>query len=104
MHESSLQADVDPDRLNFGRAIETVGRAVQEFALVPVSQHEALKARVLEDLRTPLLPARRLRFQARRVKRYTSKYLPKRASTFWSYTPKGGEFRDLVLLERAFLN
>lgn len=103
MHESALQADVDPDRLSFSQAVETVGRAVQEFALVPVAQHHALKARLLHDLRTPLLPARRLRFQARLVKRATSKYSPKRVKTFWSFAPKGVKFRDLVLLERAFL-
>ncbi|HSH79003.1 MAG TPA: hypothetical protein VLA19_10775 [Herpetosiphonaceae bacterium] len=69
MHEAALQAEVDPDRLSFVHALEVVRDAVAEFQMVAEGQQRALYARLLQDIAAKRLPARRVRSNARVVKR-----------------------------------
>ncbi len=70
MHESALQADLDPDRLSFTHALHVLDTACYEFALVAADELPRLQQRLLADLCEPktLLPPRRLRFCPRVVK------------------------------------
>ena len=74
MHQSAVAADLDPDRLSFTHAVWVLHEATWRFALTPVCEHPALLAELLLDLRSALLPPRRLRLNARVVKRTRSKY------------------------------
>src|SRR2546423_13090435 len=78
MHQAALEEDLDPDRLSFCHAVEVVQQAVHEFALVSLEQRPALMERLRADLRSSRLPARRLRFNARVVKRPLSRFRRKR--------------------------
>ena len=78
MHEAALAADIDPDRLSFVHAIEVLKDAIPEFQMVAVSQREQLYQRLLRDLASRRLPARRNRVNPRVVKRKMSKFLKKR--------------------------
>ena len=104
MHEAALQADLDPDRLSFTHAVEVVSRAVRDFTQWSQHDHPFLKARLLDDLCDDLLPAqRRVRFQARAVKRSKARYESKRRF-FFSYTPDHiHSFADLIVPERRLL-
>lgn len=97
MHEAAQQADLDPDRLSFTAALQLVRAAVMEFALVDPLQHEALRQRLLRDLRRHLLPPRRFRIHARVVKFRYVKFRRKRPSNK-GYHFKGLSFEDMVLL------
>jgi hypothetical protein len=104
MHEAAVQADLDPDRLSFTHAVEVVSRAVRDFTQWSQHDHPFLKARLLEDLCDDLLPAqRRVRFQARAVKRSKARYESKRRF-FFSYTPDHiHAFTDLIVPNRRLL-
>jgi hypothetical protein len=99
MHESALQADLDPDRLSFTHALHVLDTACYEFAIVASDDQLRLTQRLLADLRDPqsLLPVRRLRFYPRVVKRAFSAFRRKQR---WhlSFSWKGGHFRDLLLI------
>ncbi len=99
MHQSALQADLDPDRLSFSHALHVLDTACYEFAIVQASALPRLQARLLADLRDPktLLPPRRLRFCPRVVKRAFSSFHRKQRwhqSFYW----KGSSFRDILLI------
>src|SRR5437588_9976416 len=79
MHQAAIEDDLDPDRLSFCHAVEVVQQAVHEFALVALEQRPALMERLRADLRSSRLPARRLRFNARVVKRPLSPFRRKRS-------------------------
>lgn len=96
LHRAATQGDVDPDRLSFCQAIELVQQAVYEFAIVALPQRPALMERLLGDLRSGLLPARRLRFNARVVKRPLSRFRRKR---YWHLDGphlKGASFLEIL--------
>ncbi len=99
MHQSALQADLDPDRLSFSHALHVLDTACYEFAIVEASELPRLHARLLADLRDPktLLPARRLRFCPRVVKRAFSCFHRKQR---WhpSFHLKNSSFRDILLI------
>jgi transposase IS4-like protein/DDE family transposase len=99
MHQSALQADLDPDRLSFSHALHVLDTACYEFAIVQASALPRLQARLLADLRDPktLLPARRLRFCPRVVKRAFSCFHRKQR---WhpSFHLKNSSFRDILLI------
>jgi hypothetical protein len=98
MHEAALQADRDPDRLSFVHALEVVRDAVPEFQLVVPEQHPLLYARLLVDLAAKPLPERRLRLNARVVKRKMSNFKQKRPEHRRS--PKLlGSFRDAIVIQ-----
>ena len=99
MHQSALQADLDPDRLSFTHALHVLDTACYEFAIVHPDQWPRLHARLLADLAEAksLLPARRLRFCPRVVKRAFSSFRRKQR---WhpSFHWKGSSFRDILLI------
>jgi hypothetical protein len=95
MHEAALQAEVDPDRLSFVHALEVVRDAVPELQMVAVAQQGALYARMLQDMAAKRLPARRLRSNARVVKRKMSNFKLKRAEHYCPPKPHG-TFADAV--------
>jgi Insertion element 4 transposase N-terminal/Transposase DDE domain len=74
MHQSALQADLDPDRLSFTHALAALDAATWRFAITPQAEHPALLCALLQDLRRELLPPRRLRLNPRVVKRVRSKF------------------------------
>lgn len=98
MHQAASEEDLDPDRLSFSHAVEVVQQAVHEFALVAVEERPALMERLRADLRSCRLPARRLRFNARVVKRPLSRFRRKR---YWHLDGphlKGASFREILLI------
>ena len=98
MHQAAVEEGLDPDRLSFCHAVEVVQQAVQEFALVAVEERPAEIARLRADLRSSRLPARRLRFNARVVKRPLSSFRRKR---YWHLNGphlKGVSFPEILLI------
>jgi len=99
MHQSALQGDLDPDRLSFTYALQVLETACYEFSVVAREQLPLLKPRLLVDLREPstLLPARRLRFYPRVVKRA---FHPFHRKQLWhaGFTLKGSSFREILLI------
>lgn len=97
MYQAATQAHLDPDRLSFTSAIQAIQRSVHEFALTDPQDHGKLRQRLLHDLRQRLLPARRLRFNARVVKRPLSSFRRKR-SWHQSLHLKGLSFLQIFLI------
>ncbi len=99
MHQSALQAELDPDRLSFTHAIHVLDTAFYEFAIVASHDLPRLVQRLLADLREPktLLPPRRLRFCPRVVKRAFSSFHRKQC---WhqSLCLTDTSFRDILLI------
>ena len=99
MHEAALHADLDPDRLSLTHALHVLDTACYEFAIVHPDQRPRLQARLLADLceAKTLVPARRLRFCPRVVKRAFSNFRRKQC---WhlSFFLKGSSFRDILLI------
>jgi hypothetical protein len=58
MHQSACEANLDPDRLGFTRAVEVLDTACYVFALVAREELPRMQKRLLADLREPttLLP------------------------------------------------
>lgn len=102
MHESALEADLDPDRLSFSLAVEVVARFARDFVLWSPQHHRTLSAQLREEVRSELLPPRRLRFQTRAVKRRESRYQRKRKD-FLSYELDASSFLDIVVLHHPLL-
>jgi hypothetical protein len=99
MHQSALQADLDPDRLSFTHALHVLDTACYEFALVEARELPRLYQRLLTDLSEPKtrLSPRRLRFCPRVVKRAFSCFRRKQR---WhpSFHLKGSSFREILLI------
>jgi hypothetical protein len=99
MHEAALAADLDPDRLSFVLALEIVRDAVAEFQLVAPEQQHRLYERMLHDIAAKPLPARRLRSNARVVKRKMSNFRLKRPEHQQPRKPQGS-FQDAIVIHR----
>ncbi len=97
MHEAALAADVDPDRLSFVLALEIVRDAVPEFQMVAPEQQRTLYERMLRDMAAKLLPPRRMRSNARVVKRKMSNFRLKRPEHQQAPKPQGS-FQDAVVV------
>lgn len=100
MHEAAVEADVDPDRLSFVHAVRVLQDAIPEFQMVAPEQVPDLYRRLLGDLATERLPERRLRSNARVVKRKMSSFRLKRPNHFCPPKPVG-TFQSAVLILRA---
>lgn len=99
MYEAARQADLDPDRLSFTHAMQTLDQAFFELAITAKEDQARAQERVLADLRDPktLLRPRRLRFCPRSVKRLSATFHRKKEwhqSVHWKQTT----FRDLLAL------
>jgi hypothetical protein len=98
MHAAALPRGLDPDRLSFTRALETVCAAILDFQLVPPSQWPTLSARLLADLAQTPLPPRRPRTAPRAVKRARSRYVQRRAT--YAATPRAPDaYADRIVLQ-----
>jgi hypothetical protein len=99
MYQAARQANLDPDRLSFTHAVHVLDTACFEFAVVAPCDRPRLRQRLLADLRDPrtLLPARRLRFCPRVVKRAFASFHRKQC---WhlSFHFKDSSFRELLLI------
>lgn len=96
--DGTSEDDLDPDRLSFSHAVEVVQQAVHEVALVALEERPTLMERLRADLRSSRLPARRLRFNARVVKRPLSRFRRKR---YWNLDGphlKGTSFTEILLI------
>jgi len=98
MHEAALTVDVDPDRVSFVLALEIVREAVPEFQMVAPEQQYSLYARMLRDMAAKLLPPRRMRSNARVVKRKMSNFKLKRPEHQQPPKPQGS-FQDAVVVQ-----
>lgn len=78
MRDAARQAQVDPDRLSFVRAVSLLKDAIYDFQLVAPRHHPRLYRRLLADLARELLPPRAQRTNPRVVKRKMSNFKLKR--------------------------
>jgi len=78
MHEAALARGVDPDRISFVRALRVLQDAIPDFQIAAPELWPSLYRRLLRDMATDLLPARRHRSNPRVVKRKMSKFKLKR--------------------------
>jgi len=99
MHQSALQADLDPDRLSLTHALHVLDTACYAFAIVAPEELPRLRERLLVDLRDPktLIAPRRLRFCPRVVKRAFASFHRKQAWHF-SFHLQGACFQDILLI------
>ena len=74
IHDAALQAQVDPDRISFVRAVSLIKDAIYDFQLVMSQHHPLLYRRLLDDLAAELLPPRAQRTNPRVVKRKMSNF------------------------------
>ena len=79
MHEATQQANLNPDRLSFSRAIRVLHNALPEFQMTAPEQLPALYQRLLQDIAPKRLPQRRPRSNPRVVTRKMSNFKLKRA-------------------------
>lgn len=82
MHESAMQAGVDPDRISFTQALQVLQDAIPEFEMTATEHLPRLYDRLLVDMAHELLPARRDRINPRVVKRKMSNFKLKRAEHY----------------------
>lgn len=79
MHDTAVEADIDPDRLSFVGALRVLQDAIPEFALLPVQGWETRYARVRQEIAAcKRVPLRRARSNPRVVRRNMSKFPLKR--------------------------
>jgi DDE family transposase/transposase IS4-like protein len=78
MQDAARQAQVDPDRISFVRAMSLIKEAIYDFQLVVPQQHPLLYRRLLDGLTQELLPPRAQRTNPRVVKRKMSNFKLKR--------------------------
>jgi hypothetical protein len=97
MYAAAVQADWDPDELSFVHTINVLQRSQWRLMQASYSQRPILHQRLLQEVRQERVPARRLRFQARVVKRTRSRYERKWYAHLHAPCLKGS-FLDLVVL------
>jgi len=78
IHDAADRSDPDPDRISFTKALHAARRSVRTGLTGTVSLATALH-RAISEILHPLLPKRRLRANARVVRRKMSNYGVKRA-------------------------
>lgn len=74
MYAAALQADWDPDEVSFVHTVNVLQRSQWRLMQASSWQRPALREALLQEVRQERVPARRLRFQARVVKRTRSRY------------------------------
>jgi hypothetical protein len=97
--ESAQQQGDDPDRLSFAHAVHIIRQYLPTLQLLDPACWPVLQARMRREIAAGRLPERRLRINARVVRRKYSPFDLKRAEHFHPPKfPKELQFRDLVLL------
>ena len=89
MHQAAVAAHLDPDRLSFVHAIEVVQDAISDFQLAAPQHFDQLYQRLLHDIASVRLPARRFRSTSRVVKQKMSNFALKRPERYHSYQRDG---------------
>ena len=74
MYAAAVQADWDPDEVSFVHTINVIQRSQWRLMQTSCWQRPALRQGLLQEVRQERVPPRRLRFQARVVKRTRSRY------------------------------
>ena len=74
MHSVALAADADPDRISFTRTLRVARRSTASHSGFPPQVLDAVHRQATSELLFELLPPRRLRSNARVVKRKMSGY------------------------------
>jgi hypothetical protein len=97
MYLAALQADWDPDSVSFVHTINVLQRSQWRLMQASSWQRPTLREALLQEVRQERVPPRRLRFQARVVKRTRSRYERKWYAHL--HAPSyNGSFLDLVVL------
>lgn len=97
MHQAASQAGIDPDRLSFIHTLEVVQGAISEFQLAAPQHFAQLYRRLLHDIASIRLPARRFRSTSRVVRQKMSNLALKRPESYRSYQ-RTGCFAEIVAL------
>lgn len=99
MFAAAAQGGLDSDRLSFTHAIEVLRQACAYAPLVAAHDLPRFQHRLLGDLREPssLLPARRLRFSPRVLKRGQASFVRK-LPHHMGFELKHTSFRDVLLI------
>ena len=77
MYAAAVQADWDPDEVSFVHTINVIQRSQWRLMQASDWQRPALRQALVQEVRQARVPPRRLRFQARVVKRTRSRYARK---------------------------
>jgi hypothetical protein len=97
MYAAALQADWDPDEVSFVHTVHVLQRSQWRLMQASYWQRPALRQGLLQEVRQERVPARRLRFHARVVKRTRSRYARKWYAHLHAPCLKDS-FLDLVVL------
>ena len=99
MHQAACEADLDPDRLSFTDAIFIIGETTRELSQVIAQDREGVREAMRDRLVAHLLPERRLRANARVLKKLYRKYKrkPSDAPPVPPFEPDA-RFLDFVIL------
>ena len=97
MYTAALQADWDPDEVSFVHTINVLQRSQWRLMQATACQRRALRQALLHEVCQERVPPRRLRFQARVVKRTRSRYERKWYAHLHAPCLKDS-FLDLVVL------
>jgi Insertion element 4 transposase N-terminal/Transposase DDE domain len=97
MYAAALQADWDPDEVSFVHTLNVLQRSHWRLMQASSWQRPALRQGVLQEVRQERVPPRRLRFQARVVKRTRSRYQRKWYAHLHAPCLKDS-FLDLIVL------
>lgn len=97
MYAAAVQADWDPDEVSFVHTIHVIQRSQWRWMQASCWQRPALCQRLLHEVCQERVPPRRLRFQARVVKRTRSRYERKWYAHLHAPCLKGS-FLDCVVL------
>jgi hypothetical protein len=97
MYAAALQAGWDPDEVSFVHTAHVIQRSQWRLLHASCWQQPALCQQLLHEVRYERLPPRRLRFQARVVKRTRSRY-PRKCYAHWHAPCLNASFLDLVVL------
>ena len=97
MYAAALQAEWDPDEVSFVHTVHVLQRSQWRLMQASCWQQPALRLGLLQEVRQERVPARRLRFHARVVKRTRSRYARKWYAHLHAPCLKDS-FLDLIVL------
>ena len=99
MLQAAIHADVAPTHLSFTGTVRILDESLASLGLASTAHRATLTEHLLEEIATQRLPAQRLRFQARVVKRVRSKYERKLPLHLKAPPLDAGlDFKDLIAL------
>lgn len=98
MHETALQADVDPDRVSFVQALRTVRLYIPDLqrAASPAAR-ATIYQRLLADVAEDLLPPRASRHNPRLVKRRNNRYSLRSPARILAFKNNQPEYQEMLI-------